>query len=139
MYFPMIYILDAAALLNNESFRFEEGDRYYTTSGVLSEWRDVRSRILAQSGIAQGALIITDPCPVSIEITMEKAEQSGTRLGGNDISLIALAAEFHSRREKFIVLTDDYSVQNVLKKIGVEFRGVMHRKIKGHRSFKGQE
>ncbi len=131
----LIYILDAAALLNNESFSFERKDRYYTTSPVLSEWLDFRSRTLAQNALRSEALTIQDPCPLSIQKTHRKCEESGTVLGDADISIVALAIEFRERRTKFTVITDDYSVQNVLKKLHIDFAGAAQGEIRGHRQF----
>ncbi|HLC92916.1 MAG TPA: hypothetical protein VJH23_04355 [archaeon] len=132
----MIYLLDASALLNDELFSFDAKNKHYTTSKVFAEWRDFRSRLLAENAASTGSLIIQDPCPLSIQKTTEKCGQSGTRLSEADISIVALASEFKGRGQKFTVLTDDYSVQNILKKIGADFSGAMHGEIKKHRSFK---
>ncbi len=131
----MIYILDAAALLNNESFSFLPGDKYFTTSLVFAEWKEFRSRTLAQNAFASGSLTVQDPCPLSVQKTSGKCAQSGTILGDADISIVALAIEFRERGKKFVVITDDYSVQNVLKKLRIEFAGVAMGEIKRHRAF----
>ncbi len=135
----MIYVLDAAALLNNDNFSFEKKGRYFTTSAVFAEWRDFRSKALAENALSQGLLTIQDACPLSVQKSAEKAEQSGTELSEPDLSLIALASEFAGRGEKLVVITDDYSVQNVLKKMGVKFEGVRQKGIKRHRNFKKKE
>ena len=132
----MIYLLDAAALLNSELFSFDPKHKYYTTSKVFDEWRSVQSRLLADNAFRQGILVVQDPCQLSIQKTLGKCDESGTVLGQADISIVALAAEFRGRGEKFTVITDDYSVQNVLKKIGIDFSGVMQGEIKKHRVFK---
>lgn len=132
----MIQILDAAALLNNESFEFEKRVKYFTTSKVFDEWKDFRSKQLAENAFAAGLLTIQDPCPLSIQKTDQKAAESGTEIGDADVSLIGLAIEFRERNEKFIVITDDYSVQNILKKLKIKFRGVIQKEIKKHIKFK---
>lgn len=131
----MIYLLDAAALLNSESFHFSHKDEYYTTSKVFAEWRDFRSRALAENAVSSGMLVVQDPCPLSLEKTISECEKTGTRLGDADISIVALAAEFKGRKENFIVVTDDYSVQNVLKKFNAKFSSVAQGEIKKARSF----
>jgi len=133
----MIYILDAAALLNNEHFSFEEGNKYFVTSKVFVEWKDFRSKSLAENAFNQNLLTIQDPCPISIQTTIDKSKASGTELSDADVSVIALAVELMERNEKFTVITDDYSVQNILKKLKIDFRGVAQKEIKKHRSFKG--
>ncbi|HZX34789.1 MAG TPA: hypothetical protein VFF09_05410 [archaeon] len=132
----MILILDAAALLNNESFTFSVKDKYYTTSKVFDEWRDFRSKALAENAFRSGALIVQDPCPLSIRKTSQKCLESGTELGEEDISVVALAVEFRERGEKFSVITDDYSVQNILKKLKIKFHGVAQGEIIKHRDFR---
>lgn len=132
----MKYILDAAALLNDENFSFEEGNKYYTTSLVFGEWKDFRSKALAQNAESQGLLVVMDPCTNSIQITYDKLAESNTEMSDADSSLIALAIEFKQRKTKFIVITDDYSVQNILKKLKIKFRGVAQKEIKEHRVFK---
>ena len=127
----MIYILDAAALLNNENFSFERANKYYTTSKVFEEWRDLRSRAFAQSALEGGSLTVQDPCPLSVEKTMEKTH--GAKLSDADISIIALAYEFAGRKDKFIVITDDYKIQSFLKKMKIKFRGVLHEEIRPRR------
>lgn len=131
----MIYLLDAAALLNNESFSFDQKNKYYTTSKVFSEWKDFRSRSLAENALANNALTIHDPCPLSVQKTMEKCGESGTVLHDADVSVVALAIELRERKKKFIVVTDDYSVQNVLKRLRISFMGVAQGTVKKARSF----
>ena len=77
-----------------------------------------------------------DPCTNSIQITYDKLAESNTEASDADSSLIALAIEFKQRKTKFIVITDDYSVQNILKKLKIKFRGVAQKEIKEHRVFK---
>jgi rRNA maturation endonuclease Nob1 len=131
----MIYILDASALLNSESFVFSGKNIYYTTSKVFSEWKDFRSKSLASNAVSSGLLVVQDPCPLSIQKTISECEKSGTKLSEPDISIVALAAEFKGRGEDFVVVTDDYSVQNVLKKFKARFVSVAQGEIKRARNF----
>ncbi len=132
----MIYLLDASALLNDENFSFEKKHKYYTTGLVFAEWKDVRSKSLAESAFASKALVVQDPCPASMQITYDKCGKSGVDLSDADASIIALAIEFRERGEKFTVVTDDYSVQNILKKLKIVFEGVAQPEIKRHKIFK---
>ena len=132
----MDVILDASALLNNESFVFSKGKNYYATSLVFAEWKSFSQKILAENAAQSGILTVQDPCPLSISKTIMECEKSGTKLSDADISVVALSAEFRERGTKFIVITDDYSIQNVLKKIKVDFSGVSQGEIKKTRNFK---
>ena len=130
------FILDASALLNDENFSFEGKNPYFMTSRVLGELRDFRSKSLAENALKQGSLKILDPCENSMQITFDKCDESGTNLSDADASVVALAIEFRERKEKFVVITDDYSVQNILKKLKIDFRGIAQGEIKKHRVFK---
>jgi len=132
----MIYILDSPALLNDENFSFEKENKYFITSLVFDELKDFRSKSLAENAQNRELLIVQDPCPLSIQNTNKKCAESGTEISDADISVIALAIEFRERNEKFIVITDDYSVQNILKKLKIKFQGVIQGEIKKYRSFK---
>ncbi|MBI4210659.1 MAG: hypothetical protein HY544_04100 [Candidatus Diapherotrites archaeon] len=129
-----VFILDSPALFNNENFSFEPGNLYFTTSEVFAEWRDMRSRMLAENAFSQGLLSIQDPCGISVEKTIAKSSGLSRCLSRADISLIALASEFLARGQGFIVLTDDYAVQNILSRMGAPFRGVAHREIKSRKA-----
>ena len=134
----MIYILDAAALLNTENFYFDKKNRYFTTNLVFDEWKDFQNRVIAENALSKGVLSIQDPCEESIKKTIESINKSNTKLSSADISIIALSFEFKERGENFVVITDDYSVQNSLKKMKINFLGVIHKEIKKCRTFKSR-
>lgn len=131
----MIFILDAAALLNNPDFAFNSSDTYFTTNLVFAEWKDFVSKSLASSASSSGALKVRDPSPASLSAAKKIASDSGTRLSDADLSVAGLAQEFLSEKKDFVVLTDDYSLQNVLKKAGAHFQGIIHPEIKKHKKF----
>ncbi len=130
----MIFVLDAAALLNNENFSFEEGNSYITTRLVFDEWRDMRSRSLALSAFGRNALEVKNPFPERIAEARGIAESCGFFLSEADISVVALALELKSGKKDFAVLSDDFAVQNALKKTGVRFSGVIQGEIRGFRA-----
>jgi len=102
---------------------------------VFAEWKSFSTRLLAENALASDILTIQDPCPLSLQKTDKKCAESGTVLGDADISIVALSIEFRERGKKFMVITDDYSVQNVLTKLKIEFAGVAQGEIREHRTF----
>ena len=130
-----VFLLDAAALLNNESFSFEGGRKYFTTPQVFSEWRDFRSRLLAENAAKSGALEIIGPSVASLEKCRAECKKTGTVFGNADSSIVALAIDFRESGNPFVVITDDYSVQNSLKGLGIKFIGVAQGEIKKSRMF----
>lgn len=129
------FILDAGALLNSK-FEFSQKHRYACPSGVFDEWKSFSQKLLAENAFSSGVLQIIDPCPWSIEKVQKKALETGTkRLSPTDLAVIALALESKERRQRPIVLTDDFGVQNVLKHLKLRFQGVLRGEIKTAKVF----
>jgi len=134
----LIYILDAAALLNDENFYFDKMNKYFTTNLVFDEWKDFQNKTIAENALSAGILSIADPSEESINAVISFLGKSNTKVSSADISIVALSFEFKEKSEPFVVITDDYSVQNSLKKMKINFQGVIHKEIKKSRSFKSQ-
>ena len=132
----MIYILDAAALLNDENFYFDEKNKYFTTNLVFDEWKDFQNKTIAENALSEGLLAIREPSENSIQKIIECLSKSNTMLSSADISIVALSFEFKEKAESFVVITDDYSIQNSLKKMKINFQGVIHKEIKKSKIFK---
>ena len=134
----MIYILDAAALLNDENFYFDKKNKYFTTNLVFDEWKDFQNKTIAENALSEGLLAIREPSENSIQKIIECLSKSNTMLSSADISIVALSFEFKEKAESFVVVTDDYSIQNSLKKMKINFQGVIHKEIKKSRVFKSR-
>ena len=131
----MIYLIDAAAILNDEMFYFSPSKKYITTSLVALEIRDFRSKALLDSALNNNFLRIQDPSAEAIKKISEIAKSIGSRLSKADFSLIALALEMQKQKQKVKVITDDFSIQNILLKLRISFESVIQGKIKKLRTF----
>ena len=129
-------LLDSSAILNDFGFSFEKATRYIITSKCFAELRDIRSKNLAENAFLSGALEIIDPCPLSVQKAQRSADELGTRLSEADTSLFALALELNGRKEKFSVLSDDFSLQNALKHKKIKFSGILRGEIKKVKRFR---
>ncbi len=126
----MIYLIDSAVILNDIQFAFSPSEKYLTTSKVIAEIKDFRSRAVVDNAFQQNLLKIEEPSPNTIEKIRKKAKDIGMKLSKADISLIALAFEYKNKKEKIKVITDDYSVQNMLPSLGIPFSSVIRGEIK---------
>ncbi|MFH0955408.1 MAG: hypothetical protein V1777_04865 [Candidatus Micrarchaeota archaeon] len=130
-----LFVLDAAALLNSR-FSFDQKHRYATPSLVFDEWKSYSQKLLAENAFQNGILSVIDPCPLSVLAAQKLAQKTGTkRLSAADEAVVALAVELKERRQRPIVLTDDYSVQNLLKHSKIKFIGVLRGEIKEAKTF----
>ena len=120
-------ILDAGAVINDPLFSFSGAFEYMIPSSVFSELKDMRSRLTADNALKNRRLSIKDPSRESVEDAKQSAKKLNTELSNQDIDVLALAMETEAK-----VITDDYSLQNVLSSLKMPFEGVTRNGIKRH-------
>jgi UPF0271 protein len=109
------YVLDATAIRAGMSLGGARGE-FYTTPGVIDEIRKgpvARSLELA----VEISLTVMEPGDAARKKVSEAAKQTGddSRLSETDREILALAWEL-----KATIISDDYSVQNVAKVLGLK-------------------
>lgn len=118
-----IYVLDASGIIGGFISKKHPN---ITTNAVISEIKDIESEIILQSALDEGLLTIRSPDQDALNRVQASIEKSGDslRLSEVDKELVALAL---SSRENFAptVVTDDYSIQNILKIMGISYRSVL--------------
>jgi len=135
--FIKIFVLDSSAVLNDFNFSFEQNKEYFVTPLIIQEFRDLRSRSLVESALHSRVLKIIEPKKESIEEISEKSDSMGfQRLSRPDISVLALALEFKRAKKSFVLVSDDYSIQNFAKLLKIPFESIIQGKIKKVISFK---
>lgn len=126
----LFYILDASAFING----FEpKGQFNFTVSEITDEVKDLKSKILLDQSIEDGKIIIKEPKEEFIKELNETISESGDdlRLSEADKKLLALALDLRCENENIKVLTDDYSMQNVLKIIDIPYDSIITEGIRG--------
>ena len=118
-----IFIIDTSAILSGKPINL--GDAIMMTTTTVSNelkpgGKDYRNfQFLIEKG-----LFIRDPSAKSRELIQKIAEESGdiNRLSPADIDILALAYELTRKKDhQTIILTDDYSIQNVATQLSIEF------------------
>jgi UPF0271 protein len=124
------YVLDASAFIGG--FR-PKNSLNFTVSEITEEIKDIKSKIIFDEGINEGKLFIKEPNIKSIKNLELAISQSGDtlRLSAPDKKLLSLAIDFKSSGKSVKVLTDDYSIQNVLKILNISYESVLTEGIKG--------
>lgn len=119
---PMKVVLDTSALFSIESI---PGDyEAYTTHGVVDElkkYNDTRWMFWEHQ------VTVTDPSPQAKKAIVQASQSTGDskRLSPVDIELLALAKDMDAT-----ILTDDYSIQNTAKFLGLRYKPVGMKAIK---------
>lgn len=124
-----IYVLDASAIIGGF---YSKETMNFTTAGVILEIKDLKSKIVLQSAIENGCITIKDPSPEGVRELETVLRESGDilRLSDVDKNIVALAVTLKNEGFKPTLVTDDYSMQNVLKIIGMPYRSVLTEGIK---------
>jgi len=124
------YILDASAFIGG--FK-PKNSLNFTVSEITEEIKDIKSKIIFKEAIDEDKLFITEPDSKSIKNLEIAISSSGDslRLSPPDKMLLSLAIDFKSSGKKVKVLTDDYSMQNVLKILNIPYESVLTKGIKG--------
>ena len=119
-----VYILDSSGIIGGFlSQKFPN----YTTSKVIMEIKDLKSQIFLQNAIDQNNITIKEPEIRDLHVVEKVITKSGDllRLSDVDIGIIALALTLKKQENDPILVTDDYSIQNVLKIMEIPFKSVL--------------
>ena len=113
----------------------------YITPGVLSEIKNNLSKQKLETAILSGNLTILSPDPDAIKEVRVMAKSSGDLqfLSTTDIGVIALALALQTKISQqdeipfaevpIEVVTDDYSIQNVLSKFSISANSFISLKL----------
>ena len=123
------YILDASAFINGFQLMSKNN---FTVPEITAEIKDFESKLTMDMAIEDGRLHIHDVPKKYIDGVDGVISKSGDvlRLSEADKKLIALAYMFHSEGRNVLVISDDYTIQNTLKIIGIRYSGVLTDGIK---------
>jgi endoribonuclease Nob1 len=118
----VIVVLDTSALFSMESIPADY--EAYTVPGVVDElkkYNDTRWMFWEHQ------VTVTDPSPKSRKVIVAASQSTGDskRLSPVDIELLSLAKDMDAT-----ILTDDYSIQNTSKFLGIKYKAVGMKAIK---------
>ena len=123
-----VYNLDASALINR--FYSKEYPNIMASS-VVSEIKDINAEILLNQCINDNIITIEDADYLNDSHLYESLVSSGdfTRLSDNDKMVVAVALKHKNMGDDVITVTDDYSMQNTLKLLGLKYQPVLTKGI----------
>lgn len=126
----MIFVLDASAILNEPSFAFDSRKRYLTTTLVMNEFKSLESRLLVENALKHGTLKLRKPKEEFSKKARKLVEEHGYKISKADLSIVALGLELLAGKKEFIILTDDFSIQNFLELAGIPYSSVIQGEIR---------
>lgn len=123
-----VYVLDASGIIGGF---ISSKHKNITSSAVISEIKDLKSQLAMQSALDNGNITIEEPDSGALNQVQGAIENSGDilRLSEVDKTVVALAVSF-SKKYSPTVVTDDYSIQNILKILEIPYRSVLTEGIR---------
>ncbi len=97
-----------------------------TCRHVLAEVLNKKSRDIIR-GLYEGGLVkVKEPKRRSIEFILRFSRELGEdrKISIADLHVISLAYELRQEGEDVVVITDDFSIQNILSRLGIDYRAV---------------
>ncbi len=123
-------IVDISAI--TAGYMARAADNAYTTGEILREAKAPETMLRVRALIEAGRLAVRDPRKQAKNAVINLARRTGDlqRLSKADISLVALAYDVKLAGQTPIVLTDDYTLQNICSRLGIKWKPVRTRGIK---------
>ncbi len=126
-----VFIIDAAGVFSGFPTQFT--GLFITSPKVLDEVKDAKSKQTLEFLLSSRKLHVCEVKPEFLRRAKEVAKELGElrELSVTDLEVLALFIEFKEYGCEVTVVTDDYSIQNIVKYLGGKFipiktKGVTH-------------
>jgi len=126
-----IFIIDTSAILSGKSINLKD-EKMLTTPEVSEELKPGGRDYQNFQFLLEMGLEIRSPLKKSIDFIRKKAEETGDleRLSSADIQILSLAVDINSNKDlEAVILSDDYSIQNVASNLNIKFQSISQRGI----------
>jgi UPF0271 protein len=117
------YILDTSSILSGKQINLDNGE-LITTNSVIDEIKPGGRDFRYLSYLLEKGLKIFEPKKDSIKKIIDVSKKTGdiNRLSKTDIDILALSFDINNESEfNAIILTDDYSIQNISNYLKFEY------------------
>jgi UPF0271 protein len=119
----MKLVLDTSAILSGKDFSHEL--ELYSSPLVISEIKHGKMRRRLDYLMESGLKILT-PDIETVGKVLDRAEKTGdiSKVSETDIEVLSLAIELDA-----VLITDDYSMQNLATDLGIRYHGISQKGI----------
>ncbi len=125
-----IYVIDTSSILSGKTIYTNE-NMFVTAPGVSSEISPGGKDYQKFELLKETGLKIVSPTSDSINKIKKIAKKTGDydRLSSTDIEVLAISLDLKNDNKFPIILSDDYSIQNVAEFIGIKYQNISQKKI----------
>lgn len=127
----MIFIIDTSAILSGKPINLDNA-MMITTSSVYNELKPGGRDYQTLQFLIEKGLSINSPSQNSIDKIKIISNKTGelNRLSEADMDILALALDINKADNKeAVILTDDYSIQNVAYTLNIKFESISQKGI----------
>ena len=126
-----VLILDSSALLGGFKPHLVNQE-LYITSGVFNEIKSSEAKKNLNLAFEQGKICVKDPSDDAFKEVCDFSQESGDSfvLSEVDKSILALALDLRKQNKTPVILTDDYSMQNVARLLDLEYDTIIESGIR---------
>jgi len=126
-----ILIIDTSAILSGKPLILDDHITV-TTSGVSDELKPGGKDYQAFQFLIEKGLKINIPSKKSFDEIQKISTKTGDigRLSKTDMEILALALDYKNIENEVIILTDDYSIQNIANTLNIRYESISQRGIK---------
>lgn len=129
MFKHKVLVIDAAAIFTKYVLQLTLP--LYTTPQIVSEIRDKEGQEVLETIRITGRFTVRKSSEKNIRKIISLSKEIGefSSLSEADISILALALDLIDEGKSPVIITDDYTVQNVAKSLGLSFQPIRTRGI----------
>ena len=126
-----IIVIDTSAILSGKQLIFNNA-KIITSPLVLEEIRPGGKDYRKLENLIDLGLTVHEPAKETILLVIEAAKKTGDikRLSNTDIEILALSLEKVKQKKDAILISDDYSIQNVANYLKINYEPISQEKIK---------
>jgi rRNA maturation endonuclease Nob1 len=126
-----VLILDSSAFINLKEL-LQLDYSFYSVYGLESELKSSDAKLIYDLALLNDRLKLITPSEKSVKYIEEISKKTGDfqELSEIDILIIALSWEIKNEKRYIpVVLTEDYSIQNVLTILKIKFKSIIEKGI----------
>ena len=125
-----VFIFDTSAIFSGKEINFYDYE-IITTDGVSEEIKPGGKDFQKFEMLKEIGLKILSPSKNSIEEIKKISKKTGDieRLSKTDIEILAVALDLKNKNKDPIILSDDYSIQNISDNLDIKYENISQNKI----------
>jgi len=125
-----VYVLDTSAILSGKPLNFADAEMI-TTFSVSSELKPGGKDYQNFMYLKDKGLKFQIPSKESIDFVKKTSKKTGDagRISQVDLEILALAWDLQKNNLNIVILSDDYSIQNLASELKIKFESISQKGI----------